>query len=47
VWLLLAPFILFYSTTVTAMVNDLIVGVVVIVLTAWAATVFGRPVPQA
>ena len=47
VWLVLAPFILAYSTTGVAMWNDIIVGVVVIVLAAWAATTFGKPVaPQ-
>ncbi len=47
VWLIVAPFILAYSPTVVAMWNDIIVGIVVIMLTAWAATVFGRPAPQA
>jgi hypothetical protein len=47
VWLVVAPFILAYSTTGVAMWNDIIVGVVVIVLSAWAATTFGKPVaPQ-
>ena len=42
-WLILAPFILTYSTTVAARLNDIIVGVVVIVLAGWAATTFGKP----
>ena len=46
VWLVLAPFALNYSAVVAAMWNDIIVGVVVIVLAAWAATTFGRPAPQ-
>lgn len=47
VWLILSPFALNYSTVVTALWNNIIVGVVVIVLAAWAATTFGRPAPQA
>jgi hypothetical protein len=47
VWLILSPFALNYSAVVAAMWNDIIVGVVVIVLAAWAATTFGRPAPQA
>jgi hydrogenase/urease accessory protein HupE len=47
VWLILSPFALNYSTVVAAMWNSIIVGVVVIVLAAWAATTFGRPAPQA
>jgi hypothetical protein len=47
VWLILAPFILGYSAIVAALWNDIIVGVVVIVLATWAATAFGRPAPQA
>jgi hypothetical protein len=42
-WLILAPFIPTYSTTVAARLNDIIVGVVVIVLAGWAATTFGKP----
>ena len=47
VWLILAPFILGYTAIVAALWNDIIVGVVVIVLATWAATAFGRPAPQA
>jgi hypothetical protein len=47
VWLILAPFTLGYSAIVAALWNDIIVGVVVIVLATWAATAFGRPAPQA
>ncbi len=36
-WLIIAPFILAYSSTVTAMWNDIIVGIVVLVLGVWAA----------
>ena len=46
-WEVLAPFILGYSAVTVAMWNDIIVGVVMIVLAAWAATTFGKPVaPQ-
>jgi hypothetical protein len=47
VWLVLSPFTLNYSGVVMALWNSIIVGVVVIVLAAWAATTFGRPAPQA
>lgn len=47
VWLILSPFALNYSAVVAALWNNIIVGVVVIVLAAWAATTFGRPAPQA
>jgi hypothetical protein len=46
VWLILSPFALSYWAVVAAMWNAIIVGVVVIVLAAWAATTFGRPAPQ-
>jgi hypothetical protein len=47
VWLILAPFALGYSAVMLAMWNDIIVGVVTIVLAAWAAIMFGRTaVPQ-
>jgi len=41
-WLVLAPFILSYSKTTVAMVNDLIVGIVVVILGIWAAVVGGK-----
>ena len=41
-WLVLAPFILSYSSVTGAMVNDIIVGVVVVILGAWAAVVAGK-----
>ncbi len=40
-WLIIAPFILAYSGTAAAMWNDIIVGVVVAVLAAWAALSLG------
>lgn len=47
VWLILAPFVLGYSAVLMAMWNDIIVGVVAIVLAAWAATMFSKSVvPQ-
>jgi len=42
VWLIIAPFILGYSAIVAAMVNDIIVGVVVVVLELVAALTIGR-----
>jgi len=36
-WLIVAPFIIGYSNVVTAMWNDIIVGIIVIVLGVWAA----------
>ncbi len=48
VWLVVSPFILGYSAMVAAMWNNIIVGAVVIVLAAWAATVLSKLVaPQA
>lgn len=44
VWLILSPFILGYSAVVAATWNDIIVGAVVLVLAAWAATEFGKQV---
>lgn len=40
-WLIIAPFFLAYSATAVAMWNDIIIGVVVLVLAAWAALVVG------
>lgn len=42
-WLLVSPFVMRYSTARVAVWNDAIVGIVVIVLAAWAAIRFGRP----
>ena len=36
-WVLLAPFILSYSKTTGAMVNDIIIGILVVILGVWAA----------
>ena len=41
-WLILAPFIIGYSGATGAMVNDIIVGAVVLVLEFWAAIAAGR-----
>jgi len=41
--LILAPFAFGYSIVGTAMLNDIIVGIVVVVLSAWAANTFGKP----
>ncbi len=43
-WLVIAPFIISYSSVVAAMWNDIIVGVVVIVLGVWAALTVGSSV---
>jgi len=37
VWLIIAPFILAYTGVTAAMWNDIIVGIIVVVLGAWAA----------
>lgn len=37
VWLVASPFVLGYSATATAMWNNIIVGLVVLVLAGWAA----------
>ena len=36
-WLILAPFIIKYTNVAAAMWNDIIVGIVVVVLAGWAA----------
>jgi hypothetical protein len=41
-WLILSPFILGYSTTVVATWNDVIVGVVVLMLALWATFALGK-----
>ena len=41
-WLVIAPFALSYSGVSGATVNDIIVGIVVIILGVWAAVVPGR-----
>lgn len=41
-WLVVAPFALSYSGVSGATVNDIIVGIVVIILGVWAAVVPGR-----
>lgn len=48
VWLVVSPFALGYSATVTAMWNNIIVGLVVLVLAGWAAFIVSRKLsPQA
>lgn len=42
-WLASAPPALLYSATAIALWNDLIVGIIVIVLALWAATTFDKP----
>lgn len=39
VWLILAPFIIGYATLAVALWNDIIVGILVVVLAGWAALV--------
>lgn len=46
VWLVVSPFVLGYSTMTAALWNDIIVGAVVIVLAAWAATGLGKPITR-
>jgi hypothetical protein len=41
-WLVVSPFVLGYSASMVALWNSAIVGIVVIVLAGWAATLFGR-----
>lgn len=41
VWLIVAPFIVAYSGNVGAMVNDIIVGAVVLVVEVWGALAVG------
>ncbi len=40
-WLIIAPFVLTYSSVASAMWNDIIVGVIVAILAAWAALSMG------
>jgi len=42
-WLIAAPFVLGYTGTAVALWNDVIVGVVVVVLAGWAAVALGQP----
>lgn len=42
VWLVVSPFALGYSDTVTAMWNNIIVGVVALVLAGWAAFTYNK-----
>jgi len=42
VWLIIAPFLLGYSALAAALWNDIIVGIVVVVLAGWAALAMGR-----
>ncbi len=37
IWLLAAPFVIGYSDTGAAVANDIIVGVIVLILAAWSA----------
>ena len=41
-WVLLSPFIIRYSQTTGAMVNDLIIGIGVVIVGIWAAVVAGK-----
>lgn len=45
-WLVVSPFVLAFSTETAAMWNNIIAGVVVIVLAVWAALMISRPVLQ-
>ncbi len=40
-WLIIAPFVLSYSSAAAAMWNDIIIGLVALVLGAWAALAVG------
>ena len=40
-WLVIAPFLLRYTATASALWNDIIIGIVVIVLGSWAASKVG------
>ncbi len=40
-WLILAPFAVAYSSNVSALVNDIIVGAVVLVVEVWGALALG------
>ena len=41
IWLVIAPFVLAYSELSTALWNDIIVGVIIVVLAAWSALTIG------
>ena len=41
-WEILAPFIIGYSSVTGAMVNDMVVGILVVILGIWAAVVGGK-----
>ena len=41
-WLVIAPFVLGYTALVAALWNDIIVGIVVVVLAGWAALAMGH-----
>lgn len=45
-WLVVSPFVLTFSTETSAMWNNIITGVVVIVLAVWAALMVSRPAFQ-
>ncbi len=45
-WLIIAPFVLSYSSAAAAMWNDIIIGLVVLVLGAWAALAVGSQTQQ-
>jgi hypothetical protein len=45
-WLIASPFVLAFSAEAAAMWNNIIVGVVVIVLAVWAALMVSRPALQ-
>lgn len=46
IWLIIAPFVLGYSVVAAALWNDIIVGIVVVVLAGWAALTMGRHHPM-
>ena len=46
IWLIVAPFVLGYTTVTAALWNDIIVGIVVVVLSAWAALSVRTPVVE-
>ncbi len=43
IWLLISPFVLAFSAMTNPMWNNVIVGIITIILAAWAALSFRRP----
>jgi hypothetical protein len=47
IWLIIAPFILGYRSVTVAITNDVIAGIIVVVLAGWAVLDMGRQHPMA